>query len=115
MGRKMVAEDRRQYTRKRVEVEVLISCSDNPAAGERVAVYDISLSGMAIHPGSRCLEEGRQLCLCLSRKQGECSPDHQIVGTVMHTNKGLVGIRFDSVGIQVLRDIQRLLRDGRIF
>jgi hypothetical protein len=34
---------------------------------------------------------------------------------VVRNNGGLVGIRFDTVGVLVLKDIQRLLRDARLF
>jgi hypothetical protein len=107
--------DRREYPRKLLEIEVSLSLSSGLIDRHSVAVHDISLSGMAIHPGALELHGGDKLFLCLSEKVEQCTRDHVIEATVVRLYQGLAGIRFDSVGIHVLTDIQRLLRDERIF
>lgn len=112
----LIAEsERRQHPRRRVEIEVSLSCNEARAGSHTFAVYDISLSGMAIHSETLAPQLGDMLCLCLSEKRDQCSQDHMIEATVVRLEQGLVGIRFDSVGIHILKDIQRLLRDGRTF
>lgn len=80
-----------------------------------MTVHDLSLNGMAINPGNLVLREGEQLCLCLSEQSGQCGSDHVIEATVVHLYHELIGLRFDTVGIHVLKDIHRLLRAGRNF
>jgi hypothetical protein len=98
-----------------VEIAVSLSCTEDSSRGHIFSVYDISLSGMAIHSDTQEPEVGDTLCLCLSERRDECSRDHVIEATVVHAHHDHVGIRFDSVGIHILKDIQRLLRDGRSF
>ena len=108
-------KERRQHPRRLVELEVSVACKTEVSASHTFVVYDISLSGMAIHSESHEPQLGDTLCLCLSTQREPCSEDHIIEATVVHKHQGLVGIRFDSVGIHVLKDIQRLLRGGRTF
>ena len=106
---------RRQHPRTLVEIAVSLSCADKADGGHIFSVYDISLSGMAIHSDTLQPAMGDTLCLCLSEMRDQCSRDHIIEATVIHRHHGHVGIRFDSVGIHILQDIQRLLRPNRTF
>lgn len=107
--------ERRKYPRVLVEITVSLSCTSDNNDTHIFSVYDISLSGMAIYSETLMPAVGDRLCLCLSEMEGECSRDHVIEATVMHSQHDYVGIRFDSVGVLILKDIQRLLRDGRSF
>ena len=106
---------RRQHPRKLVEIAVSLSSADKADGGHIFSVYDISLSGMAIHSDTLQPDVGDTLCLCLSEMSDDCSRDHIIEATVIHRQHDHVGIRFNSVGIHILKDIQRLLRAGRTF
>ncbi len=106
---------RRQHPRTLVEIPVSLSFADKEDGGHIFSVYDISLSGMAIYSDTLHPEVGDTLCLCLSEMRDQCSRDHVIEATVVHRQHDHVGIRFDSVGIHILKDIQRLLRSGRTF
>lgn len=106
---------RRRHPRTLLEVAVSLSCADKADGDHIFSVYDISLSGMAIHSDTLEPAVGDTLCLCLSEMRDQCSRDHIIEATVIHQHHGHVGIRFDSVGIHILKDIQRLLRAGRTF
>lgn len=108
-------QERRRHPRARVEIAVSLTCKNEAAANHIFSVYDISLSGMAIHSESMSPQLGDTLCLCLSEQQQTCSRDHVIEATVVQLHEDIVGIRFDSVGIHILKDIQRLLREGRRF
>lgn len=107
--------ERRKHPRARVDIAVKLSCTEDRRDTHRFSVYDISLSGMAIHSETLTPKVGDRLCLCLSEMHGSCTPDHVIEATVVHSQPDHVGIRFDSVGIHILKDIQRLLRDARCF
>ncbi len=107
--------ERRRYPRKRLEVNVSLSCRDASAQTHTFTVYDISLSGMAIYSDSVIPKLGEQLSLCLTPKPEKCSRDHVIEATVVHLKNGMVGINFDSVGVLILKDIQDLLSDQRYF
>jgi len=107
--------ERRQHRRSEVQVEVLVRCREKRTEGSKVTVHDISLSGMAFYPGTLTFNLEDKLCLCFAHQQIECSKEHVIEATVVHVNKGIVGVRFDSVGVNILKDIQRLLKDVRIF
>lgn len=108
-------QERREHPRKRVEIAVFLSCDGDVDQFHKVSVYDISLSGMAINPGNLVSEIGDKLCLCLSVTHEPCGREHVIEATVVHLHEGLVGVRFDSVGVHVLKDIHALLRDERTF
>ncbi len=109
------SDERRQQARQVVEVEAFLACADDTASQHTFSIHDISLSGMAISSDTAEPDVGDTLCLCLSENTRNCSRDHIIEATVMHRNNGTLGIRFDSVGVHVLKDIQRLLREGRKF
>jgi len=111
----LAGKERRQHPRKLIDVDVYLSCDDKPGRSYKVSVHDLSLSGMAIHPGTLKLNAGDKLCLCLSADTGQCADEHLIEATVMHLHGDFAGICFDSVGIHVLTDIHRLLRAGRNF
>ncbi len=108
-------KERRKDQRILVEIAVSLSCTEDSGCAHIYSVYDISLSGMAIHSDTHKPEVGDTLCLCLSEMREGCSRDHVIEATVVHVNHDYVGIRFDCVGIHILKDIQRLLRGGRSF
>ena len=107
--------ERRKHPRVLVEITVSLTCSGDNNDTHIFSVYDISLSGMAIYSETSMPAVGERLCLCLAEMQGDCSRDHIIDATVMHSQPDYIGIRFDSVGVHILKDIQRLLRDGRSF
>lgn len=107
--------ERREHPRKRVEIAVFLTCDGKVDQFHKVSVFDISLSGMAINPGNLVTRVGDRLCLCLSVRQDQCGREHVIEATVVHLNEGIVGVRFDSVGVHVLKDIHALLRDERTF
>jgi c-di-GMP-binding flagellar brake protein YcgR len=111
----IAGSERRDFPRKRVEVTVSLSCADEVATSHTFAVCDISLSGMAIHSATLMPRVGDNLCLCFSAERQRCGQDHVIEATVVRLHQEVVGLRFDSVGIHVLKDIQRLLRNGRLF
>lgn len=113
--RLMASDERRQHPRQVVELEAFLACADAREAQHTFSVHDVSLSGMAISSVSIEPEVGETLCLCLSENAENCSRDHIIEATVMHRDNGILGIRFDSVGIHILKDIHRLLREGRNF
>jgi c-di-GMP-binding flagellar brake protein YcgR len=113
--RAVEVSERRQHPRRRVEIDVAVAGGDKGREALTFAVHDISLSGMAIVSEAHAPEVGKRLSLCLSERREQCSPDHIIEATVVRHHQGLVGIRFDSVGIHILKDIQRLLRDERKF
>jgi c-di-GMP-binding flagellar brake protein YcgR len=107
--------EQRHHPRARVEIAVSLTCKNDEAANHTFTIRDISLSGMAIHSQTMSPQLGDTLCLCLSEHRDQCSRDHVIEATVVHLHQEYVVIRFDSVGIHILRDIQRLLRNGRVF
>lgn len=107
--------ERRQQPRYRVEVEAYLACADKPSEHHIFSIQDISLSGMALSSATAEPQVGDTLCLCLSENRENCSPDHIIEATVMHRHNGIIGVCFNSVGIHVLKDIHRLLREGRRF
>lgn len=111
----VAGSERRQHIRKQVEIEVFLTCDEKDKQGIRVAVHDISLSGMAIYPGTLKLQLDDTLYLCFSGPGGECSQEHIIAATVVHLRQGMVGMRFDSIGVSVLNDLHQLLRDERVF
>lgn len=105
--------ERRTAPRKLIDIDVFLSCKTHSGERQKVRVHDLSLTGMAIFPGSLPLNVGDALCICLSGSDNSCSMDHMIEATVVRCNHETVGIRFDTVGIHVLKDIQQLLRDSR--
>lgn len=105
--------ERRQQPRKLITIDVVLSCKAASTERYTVGVHDLSLTGMAIYPGDLALTTGDSLCICLSAAAAQCDMDHVIEATVVHRHAEYVGIRFDSVGIHVLKDIQRLLRHHR--
>lgn len=107
--------ERREHPRKLIDIKAFISLSSASKDHYLVSVHDISLSGMAINPGPLTLHEGDKLCLCLSGGIDKCLQEHLIEATVVNLRQGLVGVRFDSVGIHILQDIHRLLRSSRNF
>lgn len=107
--------DRRRHTRKRVDIHIAVMDRARGNEVHSVAVHDISLSGMAIFSDTYMPELGDALALCLSETAESCSPDHVIEATVVRRSEGVTGICFDSVGILILKDIQRMLRDERNF
>ena len=108
-------EERRQQPRHRVEINAYLACVDKPSEHHIFSIHDISLSGMAISSTTAEPQVDDTLCLCLSENRDNCSPDHIIEATVMHRHGGIIGVKFNSVGVQILKDIQRLLREGRKF
>lgn len=108
-------EERRQQPRRKVVVDAYLACADQPSEHHLFSIHDISLSGMAISSATTAPSLGDTLCLCLSENRENCSPDHIIKATVVHSHNGIIGIHFNSVGIHILKDIQRLLREGRRF
>lgn len=109
------SDERRKQPRHVIEVEAYLACSDELSEQHTIIIHDISLSGMAISSSTIQPQVGDQLFLCLSEIRNNCSPDHIIEATVVHRHSGIMGIRFDSVGIHILKDIHRLLREGRNF
>ena len=107
--------ERRQSPRKLLEVEVSLSCNEMTTASHTFSVYDISLRGMAMHSDSLTPQVDTQLFLCLSPRREQCRREHIIEATVIHSNPDVVGIRFNSVGVHILKDIQQLLSDERYF
>ena len=102
--------ERRRHPRTLVEINVSLSCNGEDDDIHLFSVYDISLSGMAIYSETKSPEVGDKLCLCLSGREEACSRDHVIEATVVHCHDDHVGIRFDSVGVLILKDLQRLLQ-----
>jgi hypothetical protein len=107
--------ERRRHPRRKLEVEVSLTSINDEYTAHTFALHDISLSGMAISSPSLVPQVGDRLSLCLADKLEPCDSDHAIEATVVRCDGELIGVQFDFVGIHVLKDIQRLLRDGRIF
>lgn len=105
--------ERRKCPRTRIDIDVVLSCKSS-AERHTVAVHDLSLTGMAIYPGVLKFNLNDSLCLCLSPGNDQCSMDHVIEATVVHLYGDMVGIRFDTVGIHILKDIQQLLHKKRV-
>lgn len=116
IGRYMeLQRERRRETREWVEIDVFLSCERGGEQPERYSVQDMSLNGMALKTTADELQIGEKMCLCLPGVMQPCSSDHVIEASVVHRRKGMAGIRFDSVGISILKDLQRLLHGERTF
>lgn len=107
--------ERRQQPRFVVAIEAHLSCRNEASSAQTVLVHDISLKGMAIHANGLPLKVGDTMCLCLSGDKVNCGTEHVIEATVVNLHDNLAGLRFDSVGILVLKDLQQLLREERTF
>lgn len=107
--------ERRHNPRLVVAIEAYISCRNDMSSAQTVLVHDISLKGMAIHSAGLSLDIGDKLCLCLSDDKVNCDTEHVINATVVNLRNSIVGLSFDSVGIYVLRDLQKLLHKERSF
>jgi len=108
-------KERREHQRKLIDIKAFLSYSATNSDSLTVSIHDISLSGMAINPGPLTLKVDDKLRLCLSGTIEQCNQEHIIEATVVNLRQGLVGVRFDSVGIHILEDIHRLLRASRNF
>lgn len=109
-----IRTERRQYPRKIVNIKVHVSGEDS-GPNMTVSVRDISLQGMAIQTTGLSVNIGDKLRMCLSGELLDCGLEHIIETTVVNLHDGIAGLRFDSVGIYVLKDIQQLLRGERSF
>lgn len=107
--------ERRQNPRFVVAVDAYISGLNDTSSSQTVQVHDISLKGMAIHSAGLSLNIGDKISLCLSDDKRNCGMEHMITATVVNLRNNIAGLSFDSVGIYILKDLQKLLRKERTF
>ena len=109
------AAERRQYPRKQVNAEVYITYPDTPSAIEKVHMRDLSLGGMAITRPQFAVAAGQLINICFVSQAEDCDASHLIEARIMRIEAEYIGVAFETVGVQCLKDIHQLLRNERFF
>ena len=116
----IVGDDRRSHARKMFALDVHIFPGFNTTTDPiKVKLKDLSLLGMAIYVSDQVeLQAGDELRICLSP-----SPDEEanintrrlIYARVAHNDGEIVGLAFESLGVEVLDFMHVLLKNIRLF
>ena len=111
----MVQQERRRLGRRALHIEVYLEAPGDGGLSHQFLIHDISLNGMALQSESIVPEVGASLTLCMAATGRGCEADHLIEARVMHVEGRRIGVQFNTVGVHVLQDIQRLFREARTF
>lgn len=109
------ASDRRIHPRKKVSADVHLIVAGDGSIIEKVRMLDLSLGGMAVSLPNQPLELDQALRVCFIPNPGNCSSRHFIEARVVRKSESCIGLIFDSIGVETLHDIQKLLHDERFF
>ena len=116
----IIEDDRRSHARKMFALDVHVFPGfDGDADPIKVKLKDLSLLGMAIYASDQLdLQPGDELRICLSPSANEednINMRRLIHARVAHNDGEIVGLAFESLGIEVLDFMHVLLKNIRLF